>query len=487
MLALMAISLYTTRILLSTLGVNDFGIISVVGSVTATFYSLRSVFAEAIQRFLNYEKGRKNIKGEIQVFNIAVILHVFIALVFVLLVEIGGTWLLENKLTIDENSIDVAYFVFHLTVLSSALSILIIPYDALIIANEKMNVYAWVSIFDGIAKLLLVLSLPYIPFNHLKTYSVLLAVIPLINLIVYIIYCNNFKECKYSFKLDKQKIKEISTFSGWSFGGNLIYTLVHEGLNIILNIFGGVVSNAARNIAYQLRAAVNQLSNNTLLATKPFVLQNAAEKDDGQLLSYITNITRANFFIMTFTCVPVLAFCEGLLSIWLIEIPNNAGIITQFVILSVYIRSIHGPLNLYYMGKGKIKRMVLIESLLLLMLLPVCYIELVFGFSVWSIYITLSIIELFIILALTLNIKFEFKSSVQSYFKQGILPCLQILLLFSPIIYICSLFYENTSIIVTLLMCFFMSIFTIIILYCLFIDKNEKHYIRNILIKFGLS
>ena len=245
MIALMAITLYTSRVLLATLGITDFGIYSVVGSVTATFYSLRSVFAEAIQRFLNFEKGRDCKEGEKQVFNIAVVLHLIIAVLFILIVEIGGLWLLDSKLVIEPSRMSAAYSVFHLTVVASMFSILIIPFDALIIANERMHVYAWVSILDGIAKLLVVLALVYIPYDNLVTYAVLLAIIPFLNLLIYMVYCRKFPECRYNFRFDRARMKEIFAFSGWSFGGNLFYTIAHEGLNILINMFGGVANNAA--------------------------------------------------------------------------------------------------------------------------------------------------------------------------------------------------------------------------------------------------
>lgn len=424
MIVLMIITLYTSRVLLVTLGVDDFGIFSVVGSVTATFYTLRSVFAEAIQRFLNYEKGAGSVQNEIQIFNISVVLHIVIAVLFVVLAEIIGLWLLYNKLVIDPERFEAACFVFHLTVVSSTFYILLVPYDAVIIANEKMSVYAWVSIFDGVAKLFIVLALPFINYDSLKMYALLLAIVPLINLFVYYFYCRRFSECKYNFIINKGKLKEICSFSGWSFAGNLFFSLAHEGLNVLINMFGGVVYNASRNIAYQVKSAVNQVANNTLLATQPFILQSAATIEGETLLIYIVKVLRANFFIMTLTCIPLIVFCDQLLSIWLVEVPDKSVIFCQLAVFSVLIRSMHGPINLFYMGMGKIKRMVIIESIIFVLLLVVCYFQLLANLPIASVFVTLCLVEVVIVIALILNIKAEFGIQINSLFKLGFIPCM---------------------------------------------------------------
>lgn len=424
MIFLMIINLYASRVLLKTLGVNDFGVYSVVGSITATFYSLRSVFSEAIQRYLNYEKGKGNADGEKQIFNIAVVLHVAIAFAFVFLVEVGGLWLLDKKLVIDADRIGAAYRVFHFSVLSSFLSILIIPYDALIIANEKMNIYAWVSMADGILKLMIVLGLPFLSCDKLVSYAALLALVPLLNLVFYVIYCHRFRECRYEFAFERSKMKEVFSFSGWSFGGNLVYTLTHEGLNLLINMFGGVVNNAARNIAYQVRSAVNQVSNNTLLASKPYLLQNAALLGREELLKTTSKIARVNFFIMSITCAPIVCFCQQLLTLWLGEVPENSVIFTQLVVIGVWIRSLHGPLGLFYMGVGKIKRMVIIESGIDMVILVLCYFLLYAGAKAWVVYAVLIGAEIMTVFSLVYNIRLELNIDIYSFILDCIAPLL---------------------------------------------------------------
>lgn len=434
MVLLMIISLYTGRVVLDTLGVDDFGIYSVVGSLTATFYSLRSVFAEAVQRFLNFEKGKNNLNGEIVVFNIAVVLHLIIALVFIVLVELIGLWFMGHKLVIAPERLDAAYFVFHFTVISLFFGILIIPYDALIIANERMNVYAWVSILDGIVRLLIILAIPFLPFDYLKDYAFLLAIVPIANLIIYFVYCRRFPECRYTLCINRNKIREIFMFSSWSFIGNLFFTLAHEGINLLINMFGGVAFNASRNIAYQIRSAASQVSNNTLLAIKPFILQNAAQRNGEELMEYTIKVSRVNFFIMALTCIPVICFCPQLLSLWLVDVPEGAAFFTQLLVFSVLIRCLHGPIDLFYMGLGRIKRMVIIESILFIIYVVICYFQLYLSLPIWSVFATLNIFEVLIVLSLAINIKKEFDIDISSYLYRGFVPCMVLALLSVPVV-----------------------------------------------------
>lgn len=480
MIILMIITLYTSRKLLEVLGVDDFGVFSIVGSITATFYTLRTVFAEAIQRFLNYEKGGGSILGERQIFSISIILHVAIALIFIILSEILGTWLLEHKLIIAPDRFQAACFTFHMTIVASMFYILLVPYDAVIIANEKMSVYAWVSILDGVGKLLIVFMLPLIHFDKLETYSLLLVIIPLINLVVYSIYCRKFPECQFSFKIKKDKVFEIFSFSGWSFTGNLFYTFAHEGLNVLINMFGGTVYNASRNIAYQVKSAVNQVANNTLLATKPFILQSAAKSDASTLLFAIVRILRANFFIMLLTCIPLITFCETFLTLWLKDVPLWSLEFSQLAVFSVLIRSMHGPLDMFYMGMGNIKKMVIIESSIFILFLIVSYILLSIGLPITSAFLALCITEVLIILALSANIKLEFRIDVTKLFFSGILPCI-ILSCISLLVYytFVKLWVSKTfvGIVGGILLCCMIEM----VLILLFMNKEEKETIKNFL------
>ena len=424
MIVLMGLTLYTSRIVLNALGIEDFGIYSLVGSVSSMFLSLRTVFSEAIQRFLNFEKGKGDAEAEKDVFSIGVILHVIVAVVFTILISIIGTIYLKNSAVIPAERMNAVWIVFMSSIFSSLFFILIVPYDAVVIANEKMNVYAWVSIIDGLFRLIGALLLSHIPYDSLILYAVIIAVIPMLNYIFYYYYCSRFPECRFRFVCSKEKYKSIFSFAGWSFTGNLAYTLTHEGLNLILNSFGGVTVNAARNIAYQVRSAVNQISNNTILATKPYIVQSSVSQPDESLWDKTNLLSRLSFYVMVITSLPIIVYCDFLLDIWLVRVPENAVLFTQLIVLSTVFRSLHGPLNLFYMAKGYIKRMVIAESIILLILLPMSFIALSIGYSVNIVFSFLCLWEVIIVLILSINASKEFNVSFKIYLKDVVLPSL---------------------------------------------------------------
>ena len=292
MLFLMFISFYSSRILLSTLGFEDFGIYSVVGSISTTFVALKSLFSESLQRFLNIAKGRESdsVDEQVSIFNIGVIVHVILAILFVVLVEVIGSWLLNNKLDIPEGRFDVAQLVFQMTILATAISILSIPFDALIISNEKMGAYAIISIVDGILKLLIILSLSLFAYDALMIYSILIVCIPVYTIIMQFCYCKRFPECKFN----KYLFLKVMSLSGWNFFGNISFSLIHEGINMLLNMFGGVMMNAARSIAYQVKTVTSQISTNTMVAVRPMAMQQSVQKSQNEYFNTIILLSSAD-------------------------------------------------------------------------------------------------------------------------------------------------------------------------------------------------
>lgn len=274
MLILMFVAFYTSRVLLKELGINDFGLYGIVGGIVAIFSSLRGLFATATQRFLNFEMGKNDTNGLNTIFNISLIINITICIVFFICAEIIGLWFLENKLIIALERMDAAKWAFHFSVLASMISILTIPFDALIIAHEKMSFYAYVSILDACLKLGVIFILPYFAIDKLKLYAALIVAVSLVIRFISSVYCKRkFPECKYRICWDKKAFKEMGVFAGWNFAGNLAFALVNEGLNILLNLFGGVIANAARSIAYQVKNAITTMLSNIMIAIDPQATQ----------------------------------------------------------------------------------------------------------------------------------------------------------------------------------------------------------------------
>lgn len=483
MLFLIIISFVSSRYLLETLGVEDFGIYSVVGSVAATFVSLKSLFSESIQRFLNYEKGMESLQRQEMVYTISVVIHIVLAAIFVVVVEAVGLWVVNNKLVIPLDKLDTAIFVFHMSVLAMVFGILSIPYDALVIANERMTFYAIVTIFDAVLKLVVILLIPYLSFEYLRTYSVLMAIIPLITLVWMFAYSKlKFKECHITKEKNKTLLKSIFSLSGWNFFGNMSFSLLHEGINFLLNTFGGLVMNAARSIAYQIRGMAVLFNNNTLVAVRPSIMQSAAINTPSQLFDKILLVSRISYYGMLVLVVPIVVYCDKLLSIWLVNVPEYSSLFAQLVLLSVTIRALHEPLNMLFMSLGKIKRMMFIETVIMLITLSASYIILKLGAHITSIFVILIAMEAIIIIFLVINAKKEFDLKISNYLFQVVLPLTKVTFCLIPLVVIGLLLLQFESILLTLIFCALYALLTCYIIY-FNMTKQEKKLVRNILKK----
>lgn len=413
----MIVSLYISRVLLRVLGVDDFGIYSVVGSITGMFASIKSVFAEATQRYLNNSKGQGNDELVRKVFSTSVILHFFVGIVFVIIVLIVGEILLDNALNIPDGRESAAHSAFYFSVLSIFIIILSIPYDAVIMANEKINVYSLVSIIDATLKLLIVLVLPYLGNDNLVVYTQLLCGVSLFTLIVYYFYTRRFSECKVSWSIDKSLVKDLGTFSFWNFIGNFIFSMVHEAYNMLLNVYGGVVSNAARSIAYQVRSAVGSFTNNALVAVKPFVMQETASKEKERIFDYIIRISSFTFYMSLIISLPIIYCAPSILQVWLDSVPEGAVIFTQLVVAALLIRSLHGPLSLMFVSFARIKYFTISEATLYILSVAVVYVMLRLGLPLWSMFAFLCLVEALCILVLSKVANVELGFDCLSYYR----------------------------------------------------------------------
>lgn len=482
MLFLMFISFYSSRILLATLGFDDFGIYSVVGSISSTFVAIKSLFSESVQRFLNVSKGKgpSSIDEQVSIFSMSLIVHVFLAIVFIVIVEIIGVWLLNNKLDIPSGRFDAAYLVFQMAILATTISILSIPFDALIIANEKMGTYAIISIIDGILKLLFVLALPFIGYDYLKTYSVLMVSIPILTLLIQIFYCKRFPEFKFNFRFDRPLFKQILSLSGWNFFGNISFSLIHEGINMLLNMFGGVVMNAARSIAYQVKGLTSQISTNTMVAVRPMAMQQSVQKTKNEYFDTIILLSRIALFSMSIIAIPIFIYCPQLLDIWLGNVPDNTVLFTRIILVSIVVRSLHEPLNMMNMALGVIKRMMLIETVTMLSFLIITYITLKVFDIIWFPFALLAFMEFIIIILLVFNAKFELKFPVNKYCKKTLCPLFLILCLWAMLAHIFLNYIQSTTFI-GLVGCFILLFIIVGIFILLMFDEKERAIVINLI------
>ena len=388
MLFTMAVSLFTSRVVLQTLGVEDYGIQNVVGGVITMFTFINGGMVSSTQRYLNFEIAKGNAERLRSVFNTALQIHALIAMVIIILGETVGLWFLLEKLVIPEERMTAAMWVYQCSIIACAVNILSVPYNADIIAHEKMSAFAYISILDVTLKLVIVYLLVVSPIDKLIAYAILTLLVQLLIRYVYTRYCNkHFQESFIEWRFNKPLFKEMLSFAGWSFWGNLAAILYSQGLNMMLNIFFGPVVNAARGIAVQVQSAVHQFVSGFQMALNPQITKNYASGDLEQMHSLMFRSARFSFLLLFFISLPVLMESEFLLTIWLKTVPENAVIFTQLMICISLIFTTANPCAIANQATGKVKVYQVVEGSILLTILPISYMVLKQDFPAYSVFI----------------------------------------------------------------------------------------------------
>lgn len=399
MILAMGVSLYTSRVVLNILGAYDFGIYNVVSGVVIMFSFLSSSMFSATQRFLSFELGKKNSEQLKKVFSMSLNIHAVIAISIFLLAETIGLWLLNAKLVIPYERLEAANWVYQLSILSFMLTVISMPYNAAIIAHERMNVYAYVSIVDVSLKLLMVFMIQFIDYDKLKSYAVLIFFISLFTPFTYGVYCNrHFPESKYHFFRDKLLFRTLRNYAVWNLWGNAAGVIYGQGINILLNIFFGPAINTARAIAFQVQGAVNGIVSNFQMSMNPQIVKSYAANDIKYMHQIIFHGSRYSFFLLFILSLPILLETEIILNLWLKNVPEYTVIFTRLALINVQIDCISGPLMTAAQASGSIKIYQSVVGGLLLLILPIAYLFLELGFPPQvTIYVSIliSIIALF--------------------------------------------------------------------------------------------
>lgn len=329
MILMTLIGIYTSRVILQTLGVIDYGLCNAVGGVIGMFNIVTSSLSMAVGRYLTYELGRGDMKRLKLVFSTSINIQFALAIIIVIVAGTVGCWFVNYKMNIPDGRLSAANWVLFCCILSSAVSLVSVPYNSSIVSHEKMNIYAYMSILDAVLKLAIVFALYISPVDKLKTYSVLLLIVSLVMRYIYYRYSKkNFKECRYTFVYDKQLIKDMTKFAGWSFFGNGAWVLNTQGVSILVNIFFGVTLNAARGIASQVEGIATTFVNNFMAAMNPQITKLYASGDLSNLHILVCRGAKFSFFLMVFFGIPCCLETERLLVLWL-------GVVPEYTILFV--------------------------------------------------------------------------------------------------------------------------------------------------------
>lgn len=430
MFLVMAVSLYTSRIILNALGVEDFGIYSVVGGVVTMFAFLNAAMAASTQRFLTFELGKGDEKRLNGVFCMSLFLHLLIVILVVLFAETVGLWFVNYKLTIPESRMIAANWAYQFSVLSLVVTILSVPYNALIIAREKMNIFAYISIFEVALKLLIAYLILWSPVDKLIFYSFLLFMASLVIRITYGIYCHKyFTESRYHFIWDKELFCEMKNFAGWNLFGVFAGITSNQGINVLLNLFFGPVVNAARSIAYQVMGAVNQLVTNFQLAVNPPITKKYAMNEKEDMNNLIFFSSKYSYFLLFFFALPLISEMDFVLRLWLKNVPDYTSVFTRLVLADVLLCSISGPLHILVQATGKVKIYQMIVSTVLLLNLPVAYLLLLSHYSPVSVFILAIVLSFVALIARMIVLHYLTAFPVWAFIRKVIFPISKVTLI----------------------------------------------------------
>lgn len=400
MLFMMAISLYTSRVILNALGVVDYGIYNVVGGVVAMFSMISGSLSAAITRFITYELGYGKQEDLKKIFSTAVTIQTGLAILVIILAEVIGVWFLNMKMNIPATRMIAANWVFQFSILTFVINLVSVPYNACIIAHERMSAFAYISILEAVGKLLIAFLIIISPIDRLIFYAIMMFLVALIVRFTYGTYSKkHFEECQYSFILDKILLKRMCNFAGWNFIGASAEVLRDQGSNIIINIFCGPVVNAARGIAFQVNAAVNGFVTNFMTALNPQIIKSYASGDKNYMMTLVFQGARLSFYLLLFLSLPILINTHFLLELWLKIVPEHAVPFVQLVLVFSMCESISKSLMTAMLATGKIRNYQIIVGSINMLNLPISYMLLRMGMLPESVFFVAILLSLFCLAA----------------------------------------------------------------------------------------
>lgn len=386
----MAISLFTSRVVLNTLGVEDYGIYNVVGGMVAMFAVISGALSSSISRYITFELGKGNDPKRLNaIFSTSVNIQIGISLIVIILGEVVGIWFIYNKMTVPIERITAAIWVLQCSLLAFCINLVSIPYNACIIAHERMSAFAYVSLLEVTLKLLVVYILWVSPIDKLIAYAILLACVSLIIRLVYGVYCKrHFGEATYRFVMDKKLTKEMTGFAGWNFFTNTCYIFNTQGVNLLINSFFGLTLNAARGIATQVDTAIMQFVNNFMTALNPQITKSYAAGEIDNMNKLVCRGAKFSFYLVLLFTLPVYLETEYVLRLWLKIVPDHTVVFLRLTMIGSMVSMLGNTGYVACMATGKIKRYVLILTTVGCLVFPLTWIAFTLGLPAEAAYVS---------------------------------------------------------------------------------------------------
>ncbi len=483
MIVVMFITLFTSRVILKVLGIDDFGIYNVVGGVVAMMAVVNHAMAVSTQRYLTFELGKGDMQQFKQIFCTCMTIYIALALLFLLLAETIGLWFVNYKLVIAPDRMFAANVVYQFAILSSICSMIQIPYNAAIISHEKMNAFAYIGIVEAVMKLAIAYILFISPIDKLSLFGGLTFASSFSIFMTYRIYClRKFKEAHYSFMWDKALTKQLISYSGWNLFGALSGVAKGQGLNILINIYFGAAVNAARGIAYQLNHAITMLFSNFYTAVRPQITKYYAQGNLQEMYNLVYRSSKMSFFLIMVCSLPLIIEAPSIIELWLGQTPDYAVIFVRIIVIISAVDAMSTPLMTAIHATGDIKLYQFTVGMIMILTLPISWVFLKLGFApdaVFYVSLGLSTISLFIRLGIANK-----KAGIPywGFIKIVILPSAVVSVVATTPSY-CLHKILPPGIVPTIAVCCVSVISVILAAYFIGMDKREREAINRILLK----
>lgn len=481
MLLVMIVALFTSRVVLEVLGFTDYGVYGVVGGVVTIFEFLNDSMSQAASRYYCFEIGRKDYTRLNKIFNVILLSHAGISIIVILLCETVGLWLLYDKLVMPETQMRVISWVFQISVLSSILRILTVPFSALIVAFEQMHIYAYIGMVDAVFKLLIAYCLFIIPGSKLLIYALLMLGAQFLLNLFYIIYSSRkfSAAIKWNFCKEKSLYKEVFGYASSTLIGNISGMAQGQGINILLNIFFGPIVNAARGIAAQVQGNVQKFSNNFTTALNPQIIKLCAEKNYKEMFVLVDRSSCLSFYLLWFLVLPILLNTPYILKLWLGKYPEYSVIFINIVLWISLVNAIKIPRSIIFQGLGKVRLINIAIGGMLATSLPISYIFLKIGFPSYSVFVITLIITILTEFVSVLILKKYIKFSGTKYMLNVHFRCLMVIILSGILPYIEILHRETVNFGDFVVNVLITSLSILITIMLIGFDKNTRKIIIN--------